>query len=192
MQAYRIASFLIILGLAACDPAAEREPDTQTPPPAAATAVQACNLAGYVAAAEGVVVQGLSPELEITRLPAESIVTITGSSAGRLRIVRAVSVEEETLFTVHKGQGAGWIAVGYLVTGTEPASEAGPGPAPGVPVFAGPDGAELDRLTPYDAVNILGCRADWAYIEGTSMEGEAVQGWLAPDAQCPNPVSSCS
>ncbi len=192
MQVVRIASLLIAFGLVACDPAPEQASETPSAVAATAEAVQACSLAGYVAAAEGVVVQGLSPELEITRLPAESIVTITGFSAGRLRIVRAVSVEEETLFTVHKGQGAGWIAAGYLVTGTEPGSVAAPGTTSGVPVFAGPDGAELDRLTPYDAVNILGCRAEWAYIEGTSIEGEAVQGWLAPDAQCPNPVSSCS
>ncbi|MCR9141395.1 MAG: hypothetical protein NXI24_04025 [bacterium] len=200
--------------------AAACEADKQTPPvaPAALGAVEECQLSGYVAAPEGVAIRGLDEAMELLRLPPESIVTISGVSEGRLRISRAVSVEEDVLFSNQsKGGedgGDGWIAAGFLVTGTEPdpaaaaeaansetvnteasgeAEAAPPEEAGSVAVYAEiPDGRIVGRLAPYDAVNILGCRGDWAYIEGTGLEGDAIRGWLAPESQCPNPVTSCS
>lgn len=193
-----LISLLCMFLLAGCEPG----PDDRE------AAVAECTLTAYVAAPEGIVIEGLSESIELTRLPSGAIVTVSGVSAGRLRISRAVSIEEEILFTSPaSGPGDGWIPAGFVVIATEPlktereingqsgdaevlsASEAGT-----VPLYKDPavTGDPVAKLAPYDAVNVLGCRADWAYIEATTPDGDPARGWLAPDAQCGNPVSSCS
>ena len=157
--------------------------EEQTPPPV----VRECNLQAFVVAADGVVVQGLEASTELELLPAESIVDINGVAAGRFRVRSARTVEEEVLFE-STGQDEGWVIVGSVVTSTS-----GTGAAE-IPVYAeaSATSAVTSQLAQYDAVNLLDCRGAWAYVEGTTVEGEPARGWLSPAHQCANPVSSCS
>lgn len=46
--------------------------------------------------------------------------------------------------------------------------------------------------SPVSVVSILDCKGKWIYTETLNIEGEKVKGWLAPEDQCANMVSSCS
>lgn len=176
-------------------------------------AVRDCQLNAFVTAVDGVTLEGLSPDVIVASLPPETIVSISGSGEGRLRITRAVSLEGDVLFDSESASdSAAWLPAGAVATSSKalrialPAAnpqlenggvelaELPDSEQPTVPIFADADGAAapVARLTPDEAVNLLDCRGTWAYVSGTSMEGEAVNGWLAPEAQCPNPVTSCS
>ena len=186
---------------AACGPEPEKE----------SVAVHECRLDAFVVAADGVTLEGLAADVVVANLPPETIVSINGAGEGRLRIARAVSLEGDVLFESGSGSGTGdsaaWRPAGSVATASKalqiasPAASAGAeleelpdSEQPTVPIFADADGAAapVARLTPDEAVNLLDCRGTWAYISATSIEGEAANGWLAPEAQCPNPVTSCS
>ena len=155
----------------------------------AESVVQDCNLSGFVVAEAGLTVQGLSAADELALLPAETIVDGTGVSSGRFRVSRATSIEQDVLFeSGPNSPGDGWVPVGMLVTSTEPRG------AEEIVIYKDADtaSAPVAQLAPYDAVNMLGCKANWAYIEGTTPEGDPARGWLAPTSQCPNPVTNFS
>ncbi len=40
-------------------------------------------------------------------------------------------------------------------------------------------------------VSILGCKDEWLLVEGDSTENQKIEGWLPPEEQCPNAITTC-
>jgi uncharacterized protein YecT (DUF1311 family) len=40
-------------------------------------------------------------------------------------------------------------------------------------------------------VNILGCKDKWLLVEGDSTTNQQIEGWLPPEEQCPNAITTC-
>ncbi len=112
------------------------------------------------------------------------MVTIKGMTGQWARIEDAEV--EETSDSVFKGPG--WVYAPLLATQAR-----GPyGPnldKPVVKVFREADrrSAVVTMLPVETQVNIIGCRGDWAEVRYKKFEG-----WLPPDSQCANTLTTCS
>ena len=41
------------------------------------------------------------------------------------------------------------------------------------------------------SVNLLGCKDEWLLVEGDSTANQKIEGWLPPEEQCPNAITTC-
>lgn len=44
---------------------------------------------------------------------------------------------------------------------------------------------------PEKEMQISGCCEGWIYVKGINNDGTSFEGWLEPEMQCPNPVTTC-
>ena len=105
------------------------------------------------------------------------IVDITAAQGDWVRLSKAQSVEKIEF------QGTGWVYAQLLGTSTR-----GYG-SKGVSVYASADtqSSVIGRIPDQRGVKLLGCDQSWALVEY-----EGLKGWIAREAQCPNPLTTCS
>jgi SH3-like domain-containing protein len=110
--------------------------------------------------------------------------TITGATGQWVRIEKAFAEEtDEELF-----KGPGWVYAPMLATQTNDRA-AREGGKPSVKIFKEPGkrGAVVTLLPTETQVNIIGCKGGWAQVRYKKIEG-----WLSPDSQCANTLTTCS
>jgi len=104
------------------------------------------------------------------------IVDLRASQGDWVKLTKAVS-PEKTEF-----QGSGWVYTRLLGTSTR-----GYG-SKGVSVYksASTQSSAIGRIPAETSVKLLSCDRSWALVEYQQLKG-----WIAPDAQCPNPLTTC-
>lgn len=104
------------------------------------------------------------------------IVKISASQGDWVQLTKAES-PEKTQF-----QGTGWVSSQLLGTSTRGYA------TKSVSVYssANPQSSIVGRIPSQRGAKLLGCDRSWALVEY-----EGIKGWLAPDAQCANPLTTC-
>lgn len=155
------------------------------PEPTVANAAQtSCSLSAYVIDTDpnglNVRAQPNSNSEILDRLPTgiEVIVDILASQGNWVLITLAESPGKIEF------SGQGWVYAPLLGTATQPRTEAG------VKLYteasaSSPVAAKLP--VEFVTVSLLGCKGPWAKVK----RDDGVEGWLAPDEQCPNPFTTC-
>lgn len=152
-------------------------------PQSLAQAQQTCDITAFVIDKDpkGVNVRSGAGESQkiIGKLPTTTIgviVDITGSKGNWVQISRAESPDKVEF------QGSGWVYSQLLGTSTR-----GYG-TQGVSVYksANTQSSVMGRIPPATGVKLLGCSQSWALVEH-----EGLKGWIEPETQCGNPLSSC-
>ena len=110
-------------------------------------------------------------------------VSITGSTGQWLKIGEAENQGEGDV--VYKG--GGWVFGPMLAT--EPRSQGYDGPRAVVKLFREPDpkSAVAGRLPPGAQVEIVGCKGGWLRVRAGKLIG-----WLDPESQCANTLTTCA
>ncbi|AFZ18896.1 SH3 domain-containing protein [Allocoleopsis franciscana] len=152
-------------------------------PQSLAQAQQTCDITAFVIDKDpkGVNVRSGAGESQkvIGNLPTTTIgviVDITGSKGNWVQISKAESPDKVEF------QGTGWVHSQLLGTSTR-----GYG-TQGVSVYksANTQSSVMGRIPPATGVKLLGCSQSWALVEH-----EGLKGWIEPEAQCGNPLSTC-
>lgn len=155
-------------------------PSQATP---SATSQRSCQISAYVIDKDP---QGLnvrsapnSNSNVIDKLPTTTVgvfVDLTASQGNWVQLSHAESPEQVEF------QGSGWVYAPLLGTSTR-----GYG-SNGVTVYASASSQSttIGRIPPATGVKLLGCDRDWALVEYQQLKG-----WIAPDAQCPNSLTTC-
>jgi SH3-like domain-containing protein len=104
------------------------------------------------------------------------VVDITASKGDWVQLSKAESPDKVEF------QGSGWVSAKLLGTSTR-----GYG-TKGVSVYksANNQSSVVGTIPPETGVTLLGCSQSWALVE---YEGK--KGWIEPEAQCGNPLSTC-
>lgn len=104
------------------------------------------------------------------------IVNLSASQGDWVQLTKAESPEKVEF------QGTGWVYTQLLGT-----SSRGYG-SQGVSVYpsASTQSSAIGRIPAERSVKLLSCNQSWAFVEY-----EGLKGWIAPDAQCPNPLTTC-
>ena len=166
-----IAAILSILALAATTPAAGQQSGTS------------CDISAYVIDqdAAGLNVRAgpsaAAPVLRVVSNQGSGVVRIREQRGAWFRVSAIVDAENnEDLF-----RADGWIhasRVTLSVANADPRLYARPHP----------QSRALARLVPEDSVvTLIGCAGHWAKIRAAGREG-----WLSPDGQCSNPLTTCA
>ncbi len=155
-----------------------------TSPNRPADAQQICQISAYVIDKDpkGVNVRsGPGNDYKIVgNLPTTTIAVFADLAASQgswVQLTKAVDPEEKVEF-----QGTGWVYAQLLGTTTR-----GYG-TQGVSVYSSADtqSSVIGRIPPSTGVTLLGCDQKWALVDY-----QGTKGWIAPDAQCPNPLTTC-
>jgi uncharacterized protein YraI len=115
----------------------------------------------------------------IGKLPTNSvgvIVDIAASQGDWVQLTKAES-PEKTEF-----EGTGWVYTQLLGTSTRGYGSRGVSVYPS----ANTQSAAIGRIPSETGVKLLGCDRSWALVEHQELKG-----WIAPDAQCANPLTTC-
>lgn len=109
----------------------------------------------------------------IAALPVSTLVRVDRCDGPWLRIYSGNTVAGQWIFG-----GKGWVHASRLATRTRYA----------VDLHAHPDQtSDVRKRVPADAVvQLVGAKDKWAKVQY-----QTVTGWLEPEAQCPNPVTTC-
>lgn len=104
------------------------------------------------------------------------IVDIAASQGDWVQLTKAQSPEKIEF------QGTGWVKTQLLGTSTR-----GYG-TNGVSVYASPStqSSAIGRIPDAQGIQLLGCDRSWALVEYQQLKG-----WIEPDAQCANPLTTC-
>jgi uncharacterized protein YraI len=104
------------------------------------------------------------------------IVKISASQGDWVQVTKADS-PEKTQF-----QGTGWVSSQLLGTSTRGYA------TKSVSVYssANPQSSIVGSIPSQRGAKLLGCDRSWALVQY-----EGIKGWLAPDAQCANPLTTC-
>lgn len=104
------------------------------------------------------------------------IVELAASQGNWVQITKAESPEKVEF------QGTGWVSSQLLGTSTR-----GYG-TEGVSLYssANPQRSVIGRIPPETGVKLLGCDQEWAMVEY-----QGLKGWIEPQSQCPNPLTTC-
>ncbi|HEY9675030.1 MAG TPA: SH3 domain-containing protein [Waterburya sp.] len=116
----------------------------------------------------------------VGNLPTTTIAVFADLAASQgswVQLTKAVDPQEKVEF-----QGTGWVYAQLLGTTTR-----GYG-TQGVSVYSSADtqSSVIGRIPPSTGVTLLGCDQKWALVDY-----QGTKGWIAPDAQCPNPLTTC-
>jgi hypothetical protein len=162
-----MAAMLPALALTAAAPA---------PEPAAPGS---CSVSAFLVGSGEVRAAPLSQAAAIPLLTQEGSgrATISGHRAGWFRVSRIIDAETGKLMF----EGDGWLPaaeLGLAVANSDPRLYAAP--------YRG--SRVLARLTPDETMlDLVGCSGDFMQVRA---EGRV--GWLSPDGQCSNPLTTCS
>jgi uncharacterized protein YgiM (DUF1202 family) len=105
------------------------------------------------------------------------VVDLTASQGDWVQLTRAESPQGVEF------QGTGWIYSPLLGTSTRGYGSGG------ISVYksANTQSAAIGRIPEQTTVKLLSCDRTWALVEYKGLKG-----WIAPDAQCPSPFTTCS
>lgn len=104
------------------------------------------------------------------------IVNLTASQGDWVQISKAQSPQKIEF------QGSGWVYAPLLGTSTRGYATKSVSLYPS----ATTQSKSIGRLPSQRGVKLLSCDRSWALVEY-----EGAKGWIAPDAQCPNPLTTC-
>ncbi|MFB2834546.1 SH3 domain-containing protein [Floridanema evergladense] len=106
------------------------------------------------------------------------LVDVIASQGNWVAINKAEDASGKVIF-----QGKGWVYAAKLGTSTRGYEKKK------VSVYSRPDGGrkEIGTIPSNTAVTLLGCQGKWAFVGY-----QRVQGWLAVNDQCGNPLTTCS
>lgn len=104
------------------------------------------------------------------------IVTLTAAQGDWLKLTKAQGVEEIEF------QGNGWIYAPLLGTSTRGYANKS------VPVYANANtqNTAIGRIPSQRGVKLLSCDRNWALVEY-----QGLKGWIEPESQCANPLTTC-
>jgi SH3-like domain-containing protein len=168
--------------------ASERKPSAQdnkaaTLADSTASSQRTCKISAYVTDKDP---KGLnvrsgpgSNYKSIDNLPTNTvavIVDLSGSQGDWVQVTKAESPNKVEF------QGTGWVYAQLLGTSTR---GYGSGEVSVYP-SANTQGAPIGKIPASTGVKLLSCDQSWAHVEH-----ESLKGWIAPDAQCPNPLTTC-
>lgn len=170
-------------------PKSERQPTTPaskrvaTIPNNVASSQETCQIRAYVIDKDP---QGLNVRSGpgndskiIGNLPTNTIgviVNLTASQGDWVQLSKAESPGKIEF------QGSGWLYSQLLGTSTRGYD------TKSVAVYDNPStqSSEIGRIPSARSTKLISCNQSWALVEY-----EGLKGWIAPDAQCPNPLSTC-
>lgn len=112
-----------------------------------------------------------------TQQPDAAMLEISAAQQGWVKISEVRKPSQELLF-----KGPGWVYAPLLATATRPSSQQR------VPLYQAPqlNSKVLGLLKAYETVPLLSCQGQWVKVKSTKGAG-----WLAPENQCPNSVTTC-
>jgi len=154
-----------------------------TPAKTTATSQRTCQISAYVTDKDP---KGLnvrsgpgSNYAIVGNLPTNTqavIVELSASQGDWVQVTKAESPNKVEF------QGTGWVYAPLLGTSTRGYGSGG------VSVYtsANTQGAPIGRIPDSTGVKLLSCEQSWAFVEH-----ESVKGWITPDDQCPNPLTTC-
>ncbi len=125
------------------------------------------------------------------QLPPESLLTVVDAEEGWLRLARAESIEGDVLYDQTKDKRPAW-AFAKLI-GTSTRTEISTESFAGAKIYAEPNinAKILSRALSETGGELLDCSGSWVKVRIGDEHEDTVEGWLAPDGQCPNPVTTC-
>lgn len=175
---------LVFLLLASISPKAVSHP-VQTKP--AAAPVVPCDLDAYVVEEDenGLNVRsGPGKDYKVIAVLSgddtdEQMVHITGVSGSWMRISTAAALDGKSLF-----KGTGWVFASKLGTSVRPDGKGGYQAR----LYQQPDlkSAVVGKIPAEDGTVLISCKGKWVQVKSTT-----IKGWLSPEGQCPNPVTTC-
>jgi SH3-like domain-containing protein len=115
----------------------------------------------------------------IDNLPTTTIGVIVGLTASQgdwVQLSKAQSPQKIEF------QGSGWVYAPLLGTSTRGYATKSVSVYPS----ANTQSQAIGRIPSQRGVKLLSCDRSWALVEY-----EGLKGWIAPDAQCPNPLTTC-
>jgi SH3-like domain-containing protein len=109
----------------------------------------------------------------------EQMVHITGVSGGWVRISTAEALDGKSLF-----KGTGWVFASKLGTSVRPDGKGGYQAR----LYQEPNlkSAVVGKIPAEDGTAIISCKGKWVQVKSATLKG-----WLSPEGQCPNPVTTC-
>ncbi len=118
----------------------------------------------------------------IAKIPTNTegvIATVSACQGDWVQISQAETIGGKAVFSGKKG----WVYAPLLGTSTR-----GYGSKGGVFVYASPSSQsrKLGKIPATTQVKLLGGNGQWAFVEYKNLKG-----WLAPEEQCGNPVTTC-
>ena len=153
------------------------------PPPGQPQPGAACDISAYVTDwdAHGLNIRSApsasAPVLRVVSNAGSPVARITGWSGAWFRVSSIVEAEND----VNLFQGDGWVhgsLLGLSVANADPR------------LYARPSvhSRALARLVPDETrLTLIGCAGNWAMVRAAGRVG-----WLSPDGQCSNPLTTCS
>jgi len=104
------------------------------------------------------------------------IVTLTASQGDWVQLSKAQGADRKEFL------GSGWVYAPLLGTSTRGYA------TKSVSVYssANPQSQVTGSIPSQRGTKLLSCDRDWALVEY-----DGLKGWIAPDAQCPNPLTTC-
>ncbi|MEW6125604.1 MAG: SH3 domain-containing protein [Acidobacteriota bacterium] len=108
-----------------------------------------------------------------------NLIHISGASGAWVRIAMAETLEGEPLFN-----GTGYVFASKLATSIRP--DGAGGYQARIFQQANLKSKVVTRIPAESEVLIIGCAGKWAQVQSKS-----IKGWLSPNGQCPNPVTTC-
>lgn len=119
--------------------------------------------------------------------PDGTVVEVVDSRNGWLRLRRVKPMNDDP-WPVD-----GWVSGRMIETAIRcPDENPGPDCMAALRAAPSPSAEEVKRLAVDTRVRIVGCRNGWVEAEtAESDRSRRSRGWLEPDAQCPNPVTTC-
>ena len=111
------------------------------------------------------------------------VTTVLGATGQWLLIEGADDALEDPAKQLFRGRG--WVYAPMLATEVNETRDG----SPSVPLRREPRArsAVVTRLRPGTSVTLVGCAGGWARIRSGRVEG-----WLSPESQCANPLTTCS
>ncbi len=109
----------------------------------------------------------------------EQVVHITGISGNWVRISTAEALDGKSLF-----KGTGWVFASKLGTSVRPDGKG----AYEARLYEEPNikSPVVGKIPAEDGTVILSCKGKWVQVKNDKLKG-----WLSPEGQCPNPVTTC-
>ncbi len=106
------------------------------------------------------------------------VVHVTAASANWLKIEDAEAMDDDNPVF----EGSGWVFAQMLATSIRSPDAAR------TPIYKAPSkqGGIVTKVPAEEEVKLVGCRGGWAKVAYNGKEG-----WLPPESQCGNPVTTC-
>ena len=154
-----------------------------TPAKTTATSQRSCQISAYVTDKD-------PKGLNVRSGPGSNYAIVGNLPTNTQAVIAEVSASQGDWVQVTKAespnkvefQGTGWVYAPLLGTSTRGYGSGG------VSVYASANTQDtpIGQIPDSTGVKLLSCQQSWAFVEYQN-----VKGWIAPDDQCPNPLTTC-